>query len=65
VKTPGCRRGLAPSAGRPAGPRRRVLLEAAVMGSLAARLRSVDAYRKISADVTEGTPYGGIISLMW
>ena len=42
-----------------------MLLEAAVMGSLAARLRSVDAYRKISADVTEGTPYGGIISLMW
>lgn len=34
------------------------------MNSFAARLRSVDAYRKVSADVSEGTPYGGIISLV-
>jgi hypothetical protein len=30
----------------------------------AARLRSLDAYRKVSADVSEGTPYGGMISLV-
>lgn len=32
--------------------------------SFAARLRSLDAYRKVSADVSEGTPYGGVISLV-
>ena len=32
--------------------------------SFAARLRSLDAYRKVSADVSEGTPYGGVISLI-
>ena len=34
------------------------------MSSFAARLRSIDAYRKVSADVSEGTPYGGLISLV-
>ncbi len=32
--------------------------------SFAARLRSLDAYRKVSADVSEGTPYGGVISVI-
>ena len=34
------------------------------MSWIASRLRGFDAYRKVQTDLTEGTPYGGIISLV-
>eukprot|EP01049_Picozoa_sp_SAG25_P015156 SAG25_NODE_2965_length_1292_cov_1.304275_1_plen_104_part_10 len=34
------------------------------MSWLSTKLRGFDAYRKVQTDLTEGTPYGGVISVV-